>query len=186
MASTESGAATRAPPPHGDLRRPVSRVLYPPAADGGHLSGPAVTDGLERPTRGRGRVPLSSYLALLRMGFAQLAGLPTTGELLPRHCTLTRQRRAVYFCGTFRRVSPPGSYPASFPVELGLSSRDEQATTRSPMSHERLFQGCDEVKCNERAGTGRSGHQCEESASTARDKWAGRNLCVETRVSALG
>ena len=36
----------------GGPRQPVSRVLYPPEADGGHLSRPAVADGLERPTRG--------------------------------------------------------------------------------------------------------------------------------------
>jgi len=30
---------------------------------------------------------------------------------------------AVCFCGTFRRVTPPGCYPAPCPVELGLSSR---------------------------------------------------------------
>jgi hypothetical protein len=31
-------------------------------------------------------------------------------------------QRAVCFCGTFRRVTPPGRYPAPCPVELGLSS----------------------------------------------------------------
>lgn len=29
-----------------------------------------------------------------------------------------------FFCCTFRRVAPPGSYPASCPVESGLSSRE--------------------------------------------------------------
>ena len=56
------------------------------------------------------------------MGFAQPAGLPTTGELLPHHFTLTSISEAVCFCGTFRRVAPPGSYPASCPMKLGLSS----------------------------------------------------------------
>ncbi len=45
--------------------------------DGGHLSRPVVASGLEQPTRGRSRALLSdesevsSYLALLRVGFTQ-------------------------------------------------------------------------------------------------------------------
>ncbi len=38
--------------------------------------------------------------------------------------------RAVCFCGTVRRVTPPGHYPASCPVELGLSSHRRRAATR--------------------------------------------------------
>jgi len=34
------------------------------------------------------------------------------------------------FCGTFRRVTPPGRYPAPCPVEPGLSSRHRRAATR--------------------------------------------------------
>ena len=44
------------------------------------------------------------------------------GALLPHHFTLTRQRRAVSFCCTFRRVAPPGRYPAPCPAQFGLSS----------------------------------------------------------------
>ena len=73
---------------------------------------------------------MSLYLVLLRMGFAQPTGHPAAGELLPHHFTLTFTpkikifgEKAVCFCGTFRRVTPPGRYPASCPVELGLSSR---------------------------------------------------------------
>jgi hypothetical protein len=47
------------------------------------------------------------------------------GELLPHRFTLTRRRdgrRAVCFCGASPRVTPPGRYPASCPVESGLSS----------------------------------------------------------------
>src|SRR3972149_12192631 len=82
----------------------------------------AVTRHLQRPTRGRAGHPLSSYLALLRVGFARPASHPAAGALLPHHFTLTRPRRAVCFCGTFRRVTPPGRYPAPCPAELGLSS----------------------------------------------------------------
>jgi len=70
-------------------------------------------------------VLVSSYLALLRVGFAQPTGHPAAGELLPHHFTLTpisQRIGAVCFCGTFRRVAPPGRYPARCPVELGLSS----------------------------------------------------------------
>jgi len=56
------------------------------------------------------------------MGFTQPTGRPVAGELLPHHFTLTRLRRAVCFCGTFRRVAPSGCYPASCPAEPGLSS----------------------------------------------------------------
>ena len=53
------------------------------------------------------------------------------GALLPHHCTLTPQRRAVCFCGTFRRLAAPGSYPAPCPKEPGLSS-PPQAKGRPP------------------------------------------------------
>jgi len=65
----------------------------------------------------------SLYLVLLRMGFAQPPVHTGAGGLLPRHFTLALPfGRAVCFCCAFRRVSPPGRYPASCPVELGLSS----------------------------------------------------------------
>ncbi len=41
--------------------------------------------------------------------------------------------RRYRFCATFRRIAPPGCYPALCPVELGLSSdRRRNAGTRSP------------------------------------------------------
>ena len=68
----------------------------------------------------------SLYLVLLRMGLAQPADRSAAGGLLPRHFTLAPMTRegigAVCFCCALRRVSPPGRYPASCPVELGLSS----------------------------------------------------------------
>ena len=99
---------------------PVSRRCR----DGGHLSSPDVAVGVKRPTRGRGPgVPLSPYLVLLRVGFAQPPGLPDAGELLPRLFTLIPTSSGRYgFCGTFRRVTPPGCYPAPCPAEFGLSS----------------------------------------------------------------
>ena len=41
-------------------------------------------------------------------------------------------QRAVCFCGTFRRVTPPGCYPAPCLVELGLSSPTPSEPERSP------------------------------------------------------
>jgi hypothetical protein len=61
-------------------------------------------------------LPKSSYLVLLPMGFTRPIGYPIAGELLPHHFTLTTMWR-YSFCGTFRRVSPPGNYPAPRPCE---------------------------------------------------------------------
>ena len=105
--------------------RPVSRVLCPDLSrGGGHLSSPDVTIGLKRPTRGTGRASLCPPIrSCSRWGFPQPAGHPAAGELLPHHFTLTPICiGAVCFCGTFRRLAPPGRYPAPCPVELGLSS----------------------------------------------------------------
>src|SRR5688572_14877906 len=50
------------------------------------------------------------------------------GALLPHLFTLTQPSlfrataRRYVFCATFRRVAPPGCYPAHCPVEFGLSS----------------------------------------------------------------
>ena len=73
----------------------------------------------------RRSAPPPLYLVLLRAGLAQPAGLPTAGALLPHHFTLTAPAKtgaAVCFCGAFRQVALPGSYPAPCPVEPGLSS----------------------------------------------------------------
>src|SRR5205823_11994239 len=105
---------------------PVSRVLCPPSAGGdGHLSRTPVARRLQRPRpeglAGYLRAP--SYLVLLRTGFAWPAGRPTAGGLLPHHFTLTGHAgRRCHFCGTFLRVTPTGRYPASCPMEPGLSS----------------------------------------------------------------
>src|SRR5690606_42130174 len=67
----------------------------------------------------------SPCLALLRVGFAEPDRLP--GPLVGSYSTLSplpvpeRHRRSALCC-TFRRVTPPGSYPAPCPVESGLSS----------------------------------------------------------------
>jgi hypothetical protein len=82
-------------------------------------------------------------LALLRVGFAMRPPLPEARCALtaPFHPCLCPRRghRRFAFCGTFRRLSPPGRYPAPCPAELGLSSsgsgfpaRPRSSLARSP------------------------------------------------------
>ena len=122
----------------------------PSSVESVHLSGTAVARSLKRPTRGScgvGPTPsvavrrsggerIAPYLALLRAGFCQPVCRHTAGALLPHHFTLARLRRShrgIDRCDLgeggrcvsvplFRRVAPPGRYPAPCPVELGLSS----------------------------------------------------------------
>ena len=82
--------------------KPISRVLSSETnRSGDHLSSPNVTIRVKRPTLGQAGHPfqaprkirvfwklLSLYLVLLQMGFAQPAGHPAAGELLPHHFTL--------------------------------------------------------------------------------------------------
>ena len=63
--------------------------------------------------------PVSS--TLLRMGFTRPLSLQSAGELLPRLFILTLAG-GFLFCCTFLKVAFTGSYPASCPVEPGLSS----------------------------------------------------------------
>lgn len=111
-----------------ELSKPISRVLFPDEfrAVTIHLALmlPPRSSDLPRDRAGR---PITLYSVLLWVGFAQPASHLAAGELLPHHFTLARtgylsQPLAVCFCGTFRRVTPPGRYPAPCPVELGLSS----------------------------------------------------------------
>jgi hypothetical protein len=120
------GGTIRVPPRCNSRERPVSRVLCPPwTGGGGHLSWTPVARRLQRPqpegSAGYLRAP--SYLVLLRTGFAWPADHPAAGGLLPHHFTLTGHvGRRCHFCGTFLRVTPTGRYPASCPLEPGLSS----------------------------------------------------------------
>ncbi len=75
----------------GVPRRPVSRVLYPPAADSGHPSRPVVAGGLERPTRGRAGRPCPPIWPCSGWGLPGLRCYHQSGELLPRLFTLTRR-----------------------------------------------------------------------------------------------
>src|SRR5574337_599367 len=97
-------------------------------------------------TKEHGSGPLSAqwggtYLALLRVGFAKPTCRHAAGALLPHLFTLahgagrlrshvTEQpvmlRGRYLFCGTVRKVTLPGRYPAPCPAESGLSSRPPQ------------------------------------------------------------
>ena len=63
----------------------------------------------------------SPYMTLLPAGFSQPACLHAAGALLPHLFTLTLNRARARdsgrcsFCATFRRVAPPGCYPAPLP-----------------------------------------------------------------------
>jgi hypothetical protein len=70
----------------------------------------------------------------------------TISPLPPGFCVVVAAGRLYHFCGTFRRVTPPGRYPASCPMEPGLSSPVRcptgkpaeslaAATTRPPAAH---------------------------------------------------
>ena len=109
---------------------------------------------------GCGGVP--AYLVLLRVGFTMRFCLrknrcaltapfhrcrQASASLLPLGGGIAAAARRLYhFCGTFRRVTPPGRYPASCPMEPGLSSPVRlsagrpadslaAATTRPPAAH---------------------------------------------------
>jgi len=67
------------------------------------------------------------------VGLAKPASHLAAGGLLHHRFSLTFRLRggSFLFCGAFRRVAPPGRYPAPCPLESGLSSRRKRpATTR--------------------------------------------------------
>ena len=107
------------------------------ARGGNHLSGTPVAAAPQATYPREGRATLSpSYSVLLRAGFAEPAGRPAAGALLPHLFSFASDPGSggrLLFCGTFPGVAPAGRYPAPCPAELGLSS---DATFRSP--HPRL------------------------------------------------
>ena len=65
-------------------------------------------------------------LLLLRVGFAKPVCHHTAGTLLPYLFTFTNFLHWSYiFCCTFRKIAPPGCYPAPCPMESGLSSLEK-------------------------------------------------------------
>jgi hypothetical protein len=109
------------------VRRSISRVLYLY----GHLSAKPVARLLMRSTRrvGGQLQPLLSDLAPDGVYQADMSPY--------RRCALTApfhrcRKRLCHFCGTFRRVAPPGRYPASCPAEPGLSSARHLTAAQRP------------------------------------------------------
>jgi hypothetical protein len=88
----------------------------------------------------------SSLLGLAPGGVCHATPLPATRCALtaPFHPCLCRApglgHRRSALCGTFRRLAPPGRYPAPCPSELGLSSQPEAVPpailTRMPSTPE--------------------------------------------------
>ena len=107
----------------------ISRVLYWQASDD-HLSGSVVTDGLKQPTRISANAshirPFQAKFCLVlhRMGFTLPLLSPKVRWALtsPFHPYLHCCKR-YFFCCTFRRITAPGRYPASYSAVPGLSSR---------------------------------------------------------------
>ena len=109
---------------------PFNRVISKPGyVLNGHLSRPAVTDRLKRPTRKHDGQPYHFLFGLASNGVYMCPPCYQRGGSL-LHCpsTLTVSEElvlltlAVYFCCTFLGVTSTGRYPASCPVKPGLSS----------------------------------------------------------------
>ncbi len=131
------------------VRRPLDAcesVCKPDPVVDDHLSGTAVTDGLVRPTRDVADGPSCPCSVLLLTRFAEprrslgvLVGSYPTVSPLPvttSPCGEFDHRRSALCC-TVCRVAPPGCYPASCPVESGLSSTANRRDrlTDSPSEH---------------------------------------------------
>ena len=120
-----------------------------PCGGGDHLSGTAVTGGLERHWGyGTGRwptlVPRAEALALLpagvyRAGTSRCRWCALTAPLHPYLCgRRTEARRppsAVCFCGTVLTVARTGRYPAGLAIgEPGLSSTGRSTTVAETLA----------------------------------------------------
>ena len=114
--------------PNSVRRRPALRPGYGemtiplgPASLTGSSDLPGSVDRTGRPN---GRSHALPYLVLLHAGFGLPRLLPAARCALtaPFHPYLQLATRRYVFCATFRRVAPPGCYPAHCPVEFGLSS----------------------------------------------------------------
>ena len=122
----------RSAPRHSERRFNVGESAgKPDPVVDGHLSGTDIAAGLARSTRDVAGGPPCPCSTLLRMGFAEPPRSPGTLVVsyttvsplpVPPGCEIPEGHRRSALCCTFRRVAPPGSYPASCPAESGLSS----------------------------------------------------------------
>jgi len=138
---------------------------------------PATSCGL--PGARTGGTPCSC-LTLLRVGFTEPPQSPavlvvsyTTVSPLP---AAKRHRRSV-LCGTIRRVAPPGCYPALFPVESGLSSRNPKEPRGRPADSQ--VKGTQDR--GDGNGRGTSGHQRPASGQNRLPRVGGLRWWRSTR-----
>jgi hypothetical protein len=109
-----------------DARNKPSSV--PAEAGEDHFSGAHIAADLVQPTRDSSGAGRSSSLLGLAPGGVFRATSVTGGPvrsyrtLSPLPVLPRGSHRRFAFCGTIRRLSPPGRYPAPCPSELGLSS----------------------------------------------------------------
>ena len=94
---------------------------------GNHSSGMPVTRHLKQPTRIQcGYTPAGSLFGLAPDGvYHAMNCYQSCGALLPHPFSLAGLQRRLgrsTLCCTFRRLSPPRRYLASYPAEPGLSS----------------------------------------------------------------
>jgi len=122
---------------------PISRILCPGTRGGGHLSRAPIAQHLLRPTRGSGEQPVVPMGTSLMLGLAPggvCLAEPVTwpaGGLLHHRFTLAGLAGALLSVALFRRITPPGRYPAPCSVEFGLSSGRtwRHATARPTLPH---------------------------------------------------
>ncbi len=109
-----------------------------PLGSDNHLSRPSIAEQLKQPTRMRLGLrlrPCSRHIlsVLLQMGFTRNTVTCTPRGLLHHGSTLAcaplQGPSAVHFCGTILQLALTGRYPASCPVEPGLSSRSNKAAS---------------------------------------------------------
>ena len=105
----------------------VSRVLSWTTIHLGKASPPCSSD-LPRDSVGHTLMPL--YLVLLQVGFTMPLNVATSAvrsyrTLSPLPASRSSLRRSALCC-TFRRLAPPRSYLAPYPMEPGLSSTGRQ------------------------------------------------------------
>lgn len=110
-----------------------ARKLHPsPSCLGDHLSWPGISPWLVQPTRNSNAAGSRLFLlGLAPDGGCLAAGIAArAGELLPHLFTLTcalASHRQLFSVAHSGRLPRPGSYPASCPLECGLSSGTQKA-----------------------------------------------------------
>jgi hypothetical protein len=92
--------------------------------------------GFTRLSRSPG-IPVGSYPAISplpsRVRSEEVRGKTLRGSTC--HPSLVTSERRYLFCGTFLLVAETGRYPASCPMELGLSSRQAKGLTSDHLIH---------------------------------------------------